>query len=69
MLAIMQQPGMAVAAKALPCWVELLQTAERGTKDGYVPNNIPLDCVVALMDVAGAPPFLSHDHASCLVRI
>ena len=62
MLAFLQHPYMLLAAKASLFWTSLLSSSERaaGRAEPLTPETtpIPLDCVAALMDLAGmiTPP-------------
>ena len=64
MLAFLQHPYMLLAAKASLFWTSLLSSSERaaGRAEPLTPETtpIPLDCVAALMDLAGkhTPPIL-----------
>ena len=70
MLAFTQNPYLLLSSKALPLWVALLTAStaspngKEGGKDKRAPDPahsvIPLDCVSALMDLAGEPAN-SHD--------
>ena len=57
MLAFLQHPYMLLAAKASLFWTSLLSSSERaaGRAEPLTPETtpIPLDCVAALMDLAG----------------
>lgn len=57
MLAFLQHPYMLLAAKAMAFWASLLSSSERaaGRAEPLTPEStpIPLDCVAALMDLAG----------------
>ena len=62
MLAFLQHPYMLLAAKAMAFWTSLLSSSERaaGRAEPLTPEStpIPLDCVAALMDLAG-------EHVGC----
>ena len=64
MLAFLQHPYMLLAAKAMAFWTSLLSSSERaaGRAEPLTPEStpIPLDCVAALMDLAGK-------HLACMV--
>ena len=60
MLALTQHPHMLLAARAMPFWTGLLtDRAAAGKGDAPTPerSSIPLDCVAALLDLAGAQGF------------
>ena len=66
MLAFLQHPYMLLAAKAMMFWTSLLSSSERaaGRAEPLTPETtpIPLDCVAALMDLAGIffTQFITH---------
>ena len=77
MLAFLQHPYMLLAAKASLFWTSLLSSSERaaGRAEPLTPETtpIPLDCVAALMDLAGwitSPTFhsLPMAHPSPLTK-
>ena len=61
MLAFLQHPYMLLAAKAMAFWTSLLFSSERaaGRAEPLTAKStpIPLDCVAALMDLAGGYPW------------
>ena len=66
MLAFLQHPYMLLATKAMMFWTSLLSSSERaaGRAEPLTPETtpIPLDCVAALMDLAGMlfTPLILH---------
>ena len=75
MLAFTQNSYLLLSSKALPLWVALLTAStpspngKEGGKDKRAPDPahsvIPLDCVSALMDLAGEPAFASRSGGQC----
>jgi hypothetical protein len=66
MLAFLQHPYMLLAAKAMAFWTSLLSSSERaaGHAEPLTPETtpIPLDCVAALMDLAGDISHPAHPY-------
>ncbi len=63
MLAFTQHPYMLLSSKALPLWIALLSPRDNAAKQESHPPNpshslLPLECVSALLDLAGA---VHHD--------
>ena len=58
MITFTQHPYMLLSSKALPLWIALLSPRESVAKqEGHVPSPshtlLPLECVAALLDLAG----------------
>lgn len=74
MLTFAQHPYMLLAGKALPFWIAMLSPGNSSRSEAQAPPNpahsvLPLECVSALMDLAGAQLLQSLELKSCSVEV